>query len=74
MSTMFAIHACEYFYAGTFAAPRSGFLRDDNGNVLTFSSHDAAASYVRLLEPGENYHLRHGEYSPPSFRVRKYTR
>ena len=71
---MFAIHVCQYYYAGTFAAPKSGFLRDDNGNVETFSSYDAASQYVRLLEPNENYRLRHGEYSPPSYRVRKYSR
>ena len=70
---MYAIHVTQYYYAGTLNAPQSGFLRDDNGNVQTFATHDAAASYVRFLEPGENYCLRHGEYSPPTFRVRKYS-
>jgi hypothetical protein len=71
---MFAIHVTQYYYAGTLNAPRSGYLRDDNGNVETFSSHESASNYVRLLEPKENYRLQHGEYSPPSFRVRKYSR
>jgi len=70
---MFAIYVTQYYYVGTFAAPESDFLRDDDGNVETFATHDSASSYVRFLEPGENYRLRHGEYSPPSFRVRKYS-
>ena len=71
---MFAIHVTQYYYAGTLNAPRSGYLRDDNGNVETFASYESASNYVRLLEPKENYRLQHGEYSPPSFRVRKYNR
>ena len=71
---MFAIHVTQYYYAGAFNAPKSGLLRDGNGNVQTFASHDAASQHMRSLEPNQNYHLRHGEYSPPSYRVRKYTR
>ena len=71
---MFAIHVTQYYYAGTLNAPRSGYLRDGNGNVEAFCSFESATNYMRLLEPNENYRLRHGEYSPPSFRVRKYTR
>ena len=74
MSTMFAINVTHYYYAGMIGAPKSGLLRNDAGDVLTFSSHDAASQHMRLLEPNQNYHLRHGEYSPPSYRVRKYTR
>ena len=74
MSTMFAIHATFHYYSGMLNRPKSGLIRDDAGDVLTFSSHDAASRHIRLLEPSEHYRLQYGEYSPPSFRVRKYTR
>ena len=71
---MYAINVTHYYYAGTCNAPKSGLIRNTDGEVLTFASHDAASKHMRQLEPNENYRLRHGEYSPPSYRVRKYTR
>ncbi len=71
---MYAVHVAHHYYAGTFNRPKSGLLRDDNGNVETFTSVESATNYLRLLEPNENYRLRHGEYSPPSYRIRKYNR
>ena len=71
---MYAIIVTHYYYAGTHNAPKSGILRDENGDWETFDSHDAASKHMRLLEPNENYRLRHGEYSPPSYRIRKCSR
>lgn len=74
MSTMYAVHVSYHYYAGTIGARKSGLIRNDAGDVLVFASHDAASQHMRSLEPNQNCHLRHGEYSPPSYRVRKYTR
>ncbi len=71
---MYAIIVTHYYYAGTHNAPKSGILRDESGDWETFDSHDAASKHMRQLEPNENYRLRHGEYSPPSYRIRKYSR
>lgn len=71
---MFAIHATRYYYAGTLGAPKSGLLRDDAGDVMTFQTHDAALDEIRRLEPAANYRLQHGEYAPPRFTLRKYNR
>jgi hypothetical protein len=68
---MFAVHVTHYYYRGTINRPDDGLLRHDNGDVMTFSSHESASNYIRLLQPGENYRLQHGEYSPPDLRVRK---
>jgi hypothetical protein len=71
---MFAVHVTYHYYRGTLNHPDDGLLCDDNGNVMTFASHESAANYIRLLQPGKNYCLQHGEYSPPDLRVRKYNR
>jgi hypothetical protein len=69
---MFAVHITHYYYRGTLNRPDDGLLRDDNGNVMTFQTHDAALSEIRRLEPSANYRLQHGEYSPPRLTLRKY--
>ena len=71
---MYAIIVTHYYYAGTFNAPKSGLIRNTDGEVLTFASYDAAHRYMRLLEPNESSRLNHGEYSPRVYRVRKYSR
>ena len=71
---MYAVHIKRHYYASTLNAPKSGYLRDDDGNVETFATRDAAANYAQLLTPGQNYRLQHGEYSPPVLSVRKYSK
>lgn len=68
----YAVYAKYHYYAGTVNARKSGLIRGHDGNVLAFLSRESADEYAQTLEPGKNYRLHHGEYSPPVFRVRKY--
>jgi hypothetical protein len=74
MSTMYAVHVSYHYYAGTIGARKSGLIRNDAGDVLVFASRESASEYAGYLQPSEHYRLSNGEYSPPSYRVRKYTR
>lgn len=81
---MIKIKAEYYYYGGTFHAPKSGYLKDESENVLTFSTEKDALEYLNdfkgkmELVKGKatyanagTYVLHHGEYSRPLYTLIK---
>jgi len=59
----------EYCYsAGTLNTPNDGFVRDENGEEITFENYEAAKNWIEENED-ENYYLSHGEMGRPSYTI-----
>ena len=66
---MFSIYIRHYHRHGTLNAPKDDYLKDDEGNVLMFKTIEEANAYAHRVQPGANYRLQHGEYTPPLLQV-----
>ena len=73
-----------FFHPGTFNVPTDDYIRDEYrcGRRITFDSVAAAKDYLagegvtwevtpQHYQFEGNYTLRHGEYSRPSYKIRK---
>lgn len=81
---MYGIKATYSYYGGTLFAPKNGFLRDEDDNVLKFGTTTEALNYLNRyygkmeLDNGKatysnegRYVLNHGEYSRPRYTIAK---
>lgn len=68
---MFEIYITYHFYRGSLNAPRNSVLTH-SGEPLWFESREAAEQYI--AEYCMHRELRHGEYAPPEYTVRRVRR
>jgi hypothetical protein len=61
----FYILATRYWYGPTEA---SRFVPDDRGEPLAFDTYAQARAWIERAD-GEVYHLAHGEYARPAYKV-----
>ena len=66
-----AIWVRPHYYAGIRSAPRPDYLQGDDGKYRVFGSRTEAAVYLCIVDAVEGgcYHLSHGEYAPPEYRI-----
>ena len=54
------------YYAGTWNAPKAGYVRDDDGEQLVFDNYTDAQAWIDQMEEG-TYYLAHGEAGRPTY-------
>lgn len=72
-TTCYAIKRSNYFYRGTFNAPKDGYIKKSWGDKIVAVRTKAEAERLaeKLADFGGCYYLRHGEYASPDFAPRR---
>lgn len=75
MNNQYIITVRYYFYTSTLNTPKNGWVNSKWDGLIIFDSRKKAEKYIIENLPGGNrtqiYYTAHGEYSRPTYNVRK---